>query len=128
MERLISVKKDYASLDKIEAFINDETDYQASQEYDNWEMRTDSNGQMEKCVVLKKSNMHGAKLYFTQENTLKVNYLIPNRTMNAFFGPNQQAYKGIREIVTDAIKKVALSGSQKKAFSEIVQVFDKIAV
>ncbi len=128
MERLISVKKDYASLEKIEAFINNETDYQASQEYDSWEMRTDSNGQMEKCVVLKKSNMHGAKLYFTQGNTLKVNYLIPNRTMNAFFGPNQQAYRSIKDIVAGKIKDLILSSSQKKAFEEISQSFDKIAV
>lgn len=128
MERLISVKPEYASLDKIEAFINKESSFEATQEYDNWEMRTDANGQMAKCVVIKKSNMHGAKLHFTEQNMLKISYIIPNKMMNAYFGKSQEKYRSVLQIVTGKIKDAILSSSQKKAFEELVEPFNKIAV
>ncbi len=126
MEKLLPIKQEYASLEKIEAFINKESSFEAKQEYDSWDLRKDANGQMEKCVIIKKSNMHGAKLFFTDNNTMKINFFIPNKMMNAFFGENKQKYKGIREIVAGKIRAMALSGSQKKAFNEILQAFDKI--
>ncbi len=128
MEKLVSVKQEYASLDKIEAFVKQESSFEVKQQYDHWEMRTDVNGQMEKCLVVKKSNMHGVKLYFTKENMLKINYVIPNKVMNSFFGSNQQKYKSIKDIVAGKIKDAVLSGSQKKAFEELVEPFNKIAI
>jgi len=38
--------------------------FECSKDYDIWECRTDSNGQMEQCVVIKKSSLHGMKVYF----------------------------------------------------------------
>lgn len=128
MEQLISVKSEYASLEKIEAFIKKETSFDAQQEYDSWEMRTDANEQMEKCVVIKKSNMHGAKVYFTKDNMLKVSYIIPNKMMNAYFGKSQKKYQNIVQIITGKIKDLVLSGSQKTAFEEITKPFSKISV
>lgn len=128
MEQLISVKPEYASLEKIEAFIKKETSFEAKQEYDGWEMRTDANGQMEKCVVIKKSNMHGAKIHFTKDNTMQVSYIIPNKIMNAYFGKSQEKYQNIIEIITGKIKDLVLSGSQKTAFEEITKPFSKIAI
>ncbi len=128
MEKLVSVKQEYASLDKIEAFVKQESSFGVKQEYDHWEMRTDANGQMEKCLVVKKSNMHGVKLYFTKENMLKINYVIPNKVMNSFFGSNQQKYRSIKDIVAGKIKDAVLSGSQKKAFEELTAPFGKISI
>lgn len=128
MEQLISVKNEYASLDKIEAFIKKETSFEVKQDYDRWEVRTDENGQMEKCLIIKKSNMHGVKLYFTEENTLKINYIIPNKLMNAYFGKSPKKYQNIIEIITGKIKEMLLASSQKKAFEEIVQPFNKINI
>ncbi len=126
MEKLISVNTDYNSLDKIEAFLKKETNFEVSQEYDGWDVRTDENGQMKKCVVVKKSNMHGIRLYFTTANTLKVNHLIPNKLMNAYFGKNQHKYQSIFEIITGKIQELLLSPSQNKAFKEMTEVFNKI--
>lgn len=127
MEQIISVKSEYASLEKIEAFLKKETSFEVKQEYDSWEMRTDSNGQMEKCVVIKKGSMHGAKIHFTKDNAMKVSYIIPNKIMNAYFGKSQQKYQSVIQIIAGKIKDVLLSGSQKTAFEEITQPFSKIS-
>lgn len=126
MEKQITVKSEYNSLDSILNFIKKESPYEASIEYDSWDVRTDANGQMEKCIMIKKSSMHGMKAYFTKENALQLDYIIPNKLMNAYFGKSQKRYKNILEIVTGKVKDVLLSGSQKKAFEEIEQVFNKI--
>ncbi len=128
MEKIIAVQQEYASLQKIEAFLKKETSFEVSQEYDAWEVRTDENGQMKKCIVLKKSNMHGLRMYFEKENTLKINYLIPNKLMNAYFGKSQQKYQSVLEIIAGKIKESFLSSSQKSAFNEMVEVFNKIAI
>lgn len=126
MEKQITVKSEYNSLDKLLSFVKKESPYEASIEYDSWEARTDANGQMEKCIVIKKSAMHGMKAYLNKENILQMSYLIPNKLMNAYFGKSHKRYKNILEIVTGKIKDVALAGSQKKAFNEMEQVFNKI--
>lgn len=128
LERLISVNNEYASLDKIEQYLKDNTPFEIKQDYDAWDVRTDANGQMEKCVIIKKSGMHGAKVYFSSGNTMRVTFLIPSKMMNAFFGKNQQKYQTIVDIITGKIKDLFLSGSQKKSFEEITKYFDKIAV
>ena len=81
---------------------------------------------MEQCVLVKKSNMHGVKAYFTDENRIKVTYVIPNKVMNAYFGASTKAHRNILEIVAGGIKSVALAGSQRKAFSEIIKSFGEI--
>lgn len=126
MEKLIKVKSEYSSLDKVLDFLKSESPYEVSKDYDHWELRTDNSGQMEQCVVMKKSGMHGAKAYFSNENTLKVDYIIPNKMMNAYFGKSQKAHRNILEIITGGIKNVALKGSQNKAFNEIVETLNKM--
>ena len=126
MEKQITVKSEYNSLDSILNFIKKESPYEASIEYDSWDVRTDANGQMEKCIMIKKSSMHGMKAYITKENALQLDYIIPNKLMNAYFGKSQKRYKNILEIVTGKVKDVLLAGSQKKAFNEMEQVFKNI--
>ena len=92
MENQIKVKSEYNSLEKILEYFKKESNYESSVDYDSWDIRTNTNGQMEKCVLVKKSAMHGMKLYFSKENTLQMNYIIPNKIMNAYFGKNEKAH------------------------------------
>lgn len=126
MERRIKVKDEYASLDQVLSFLCENTSYEVTKEYDHWELRTDSSGQMEQCIVVKKSNMHGAKAYFENEETLKVDYIIPSKVMNAYFGKSQKARRNVLEVVTGGIKNLMLASSQEKALEEIVASFNKI--
>ncbi|NOQ71043.1 MAG: hypothetical protein GQ574_03515 [Crocinitomix sp.] len=127
MENKITVKSEYNSLDKLIDFLKGEASYESSIDYDIWDIRTDANGQMEKCVLIKKSSMHGMKVYFSQENELMMSYIIPNKVMNAYFGKSVKARRNILEVITGGIKNVMLSGSQKKAFQEMELIFQKIA-
>ena len=119
MENRINVKSEYNSLAKLTDYLKKETSFEASIDYDSWDIRTDANGQMEKCVLLKKSSMHGLKMYFNKSNELVISYIIPNKIMNAYFGKSVKARKNILEIVTGIIKSALLSGSQKKAYEEM---------
>ncbi|MFT5617007.1 MAG: hypothetical protein ACI85I_000223 [Arenicella sp.] len=127
MEKQITVKNEYNNLDSVLNFLKTESTFECSKDYDSWDVRTDANGQMEQCIVIKKSGMHGMKVYFSGENSLQMSYIIPNKLMNAYFGKNQKAYKSILEIVAGKIKDVVLADSQKKAFEEMEQAFSKIA-
>ncbi|WP_323788895.1 hypothetical protein [Psychroserpens sp.] len=122
MENLIEVKSAYNSLDKLCTFFKNESVYRCSKIYDTWEIRTDSNGQMEHCIVVKKSSMHAIKVFFVNEDTVKINYVIPNKLMNAYFGKSVKARQNIIEIATGVIKQALLYGFQKKAFSELEQL------
>ena len=128
MEKQITIKNDYNTLSEILTYLKKEKQFECSQVYDIWDMRTDSNGQMEQCILLKKSAMHGMKLYFTKANTLKLSYIIPNKIMNAYFGKSQKARRNILEIIAGLIKNAVLSGPQKKAFEEMAKSLDKITV
>lgn len=127
MENKITVKSEYNSLEKLLDYLIAESSYECTSEYDSWDIRTDANGQMEKCVLVKKSSMHGMKLYFTQDQNLVMSYIIPNKVMNAYFGKSVKARKNILEIVAGVIKNAVLSGSQKKAYSEMESIVLKIA-
>ncbi len=127
MEKLILIQPDYTSLDKLYNFLKKESSLECSQEYDIWEQRTDTDGQMAKCIVIKKSSMHAIKLFFINENTVKVNHIIPNKMMNAYFGKSQKAYQNILEIITGKIKELLLASSQRKAFEELGEIVQKAA-
>ena len=126
MENLITIKGNLNSLDKLQEVLKIESIFKCSKEYDIWEMRTDKNGQMEKCLVVKKSNMHAVKLFFINENTVKISYIIPNKIMQAYFGKSVEARRNIIEIIAGIIKQAVLAGPQKKAFEELEQKIRKI--
>lgn len=128
MESQIQVKSKYNSLEKISEYFKQESSFESSVDYDSWDVRTDTNGQMEKCVLVKKSAMHGIKIYFSKENTLQMNYIIPNKVLNAYFGKNEKAYQNILEIITGKVKEIVLVKSQKQAFEEISQTLNKIKI
>ena len=125
MENLITINSQYNSLDRLQQFLNTTSSFQCTKEYDTWEQRTDANGQLAQCLVLKKSNMHAVKLFFLNENTVKVNHIIPNKMMQAYFGKSHKRHQNIIEIITGKIKDVALSGSQQKAFEVLEQEIKK---
>lgn len=127
MEKSIKIKNEYNSLDSLNKYLKQTSSFESSKEYDSWDVRTNANGQMEQCLVLKKSAMHGMKVHFENENTLKMTYIIPNKMMHAYFGKSQKAYQNILEIVTGKIKDVLLAPAQNKAFEEMEQVFHKIS-
>lgn len=128
MENLIEIKNDYNSLDKLHEFLEKKSQLECSKEYDIWEHRTDVNGQMEQCIVLKKSGMHAVKAFFINENTVKINHIIPSKVMNAYFGKSVKARKNIIEVIAGKIKQVVLKGAQEKAFKELEGEIYKAAV
>jgi len=126
MEKQITIKSEYNSLANVLAFLKKESTFECSIEYDSSDVRTDANGQMEKCVLIKKSAMHGMKMYFSQENELTMSYIIPNKIMHAYFGKSEKRYRNPLEIVAGIIKSTLLSSSQKKAFEKMELVLNKI--
>lgn len=127
MENIIEIKNEYNTLDKLQSLLTKETIYDCFIDYDIWDFRLDDKGQMEQCLVVKKSNMHAVKLYFTNANTIKVSYIIPSKIMHAYFGKSVKARRNIIEIITGAIKQAILVGPQQKAFDELVKDINKIA-
>ncbi len=127
MENLITIKNEYNTLDKLHNFLKTVPSYECSKEYDVWEHRTDANGQIAQCIVLKKSSMHAIKVFFANENTVKINYIIPNKLMHAYFGKSVKARRNIIEIIAGVVKQALLKKPQEKAFEELEQVFRKVA-
>jgi hypothetical protein len=54
MEKLITIKNEYNSLDLLNDFLKKDSTFESSKEYDSWDVRTDANGQMEQCLIIKK--------------------------------------------------------------------------
>ncbi len=104
MEKIIKVQEQYNSLDKVEDFLKKNSSFEISQDYDRWEIRADENKQMEKCVVVQKSKLYGLKLYFSSENMLKANYIIPNKIMESYFG-KKAGFRSIFKVITEKIKE-----------------------
>ena len=125
METIIDIKNEYNSLDNLHDFLNEMSDFECSKQYDIWEQRIDSNGQMEQCLLLKKNNMNAVKMFFVNDNVLKINHVIPNKFMQAYFGKSQKSRQNILEIITEKIKELALKGPQKKAFNELTSSISK---
>ncbi|MEM5564709.1 hypothetical protein WNY78_06320 [Psychroserpens sp. AS72] len=127
MEKLITIKSEYNSLDLLNTYLKRAASFECSKEYDSWDVRTNADGQMEQCVVIKKNALHGMKVHFENKNTLKMTYIIPNKMMNAYLGKSQKRYQNILEIVTNKIKDALLKPAQNKAFEEMERVFYKIS-
>ncbi len=127
MEKIIKIKNEYNTLDKLYELLKKNSNYEYSKDYDIWEDRIDTNGQMAQCIVIKKSSMHAIKMFFVNENTVKINYIIPNKLMDAYFGKSVKAHRNILEIITGLIKGAVLAPSQKKAFEELESVLVKVA-
>ncbi len=127
MDNLIEVKNEYNSLDKLYDFLKSTSAFECSKEYDAWEVRTDSNGQMAQCIVLKKSGMHALKVFFINDNTVKICHIIPSKVMNAYFGKSVKRYRNILEIITGKIKDTLLAPAQQKAFEELEREVKKAA-
>lgn len=127
MEKYLKIKEEYNSLKKVEEFIKKESPYECSLKYDAWDVRKDANGNVEKCLVVRKSSIHGVKMYFSEDNTLKMTHIIPNKIMEAFLGESKKRYQGMLEVVTEKVKSLLLSGSKKKTIDEVAEVFYKIA-
>lgn len=119
MENLIRIKTPYNSLDELYDVLKKESGFECSKEYDVWEHRTDANGQMAQCIVLKKSGMHAVKLFFVNDNTVKVNHIIPNKLMHAYFGKSVKARRSILEVIAGSIKQTILAKPQQQAFAEL---------
>lgn len=128
MENLIEIKEDYNSLDKLYNFLKKESKFECSKEYDIWEQRTGAKGQLEQCIIIKKSGMHAIKAFFVNNDTVKINHIIPNKIMHAYFGKSVKARRNIIEIVAGTIKQALLKGSQEKAFKELERTLNKAAV
>lgn len=128
METTLKINPTFATHEKLLAHLKADSPYEASIEYDHWDIRQDAKGQMEKCIVIKKNNMHGVKAFFENENELRVDYIIPNKMMNAYFGKSQKARQSVLEIIGGKVKNTLLAGSQKKAFDEMIETFNKIKV
>lgn len=125
MENLIEIKKQYNSLDTLYEVLKKDSNYECSKEYDVWEVRQDANNQMEQCIVLKKSGMHALKIILVNENTVKVNHIIPSKVLNAYFGKSVKMYRSIPEVIGGKIKDILLAPAQQKAFEEMEQVVKK---
>jgi hypothetical protein len=70
--------------------------------------------------------MHAVKLFFVNENTVKMSYIIPNKIMQAYFGKSVKARRNIIEIIAGIIKQTVLAGPQQKAFDELERNINKI--
>ncbi|WP_442266087.1 hypothetical protein ACSIGC_17685 [Tenacibaculum sp. ZS6-P6] len=78
--------------------------------------------------MVKKSAMHGLKVYFLDDLTIELSYTILNVFLHGWFGKSQKAYRGIDEIILGKIKDALLIDSQKKAFNEMEQIYTGIIV
>lgn len=125
MQNLISINTKYNTLDTLQDFLKTASSFECSKTYDIWEQRTDSNGQMAQCLVLKKNNLNAVKFYFVNDNTVKVDHVIPNKLMQAYFGKSVKARKNIIEIIAGIIKQSILYGPQQKAFKELEAIIAK---
>lgn len=125
MENLVNIIATYNTLDTLQNFLKTESNLECTKEYDIWEHHVNGQGQIEQCLVLKKSNMHAIKIFFVNGGTVKINHIIPNKMMNAYFGKSVKARRSILEVVGGMVTQTVLKGSQEKAFKELEAVVAK---
>ena len=123
----ITLKQEYQSLDQILKLIQNSSPYEVSIEYDVWDMQTDASGQIAKCILVKKSSMHGLKLELDGKQQLHASYVIPNKALNAILGPNKKRYRNPLEILSSKLLSMAIAGQQKKAFTEMSTSLNNLA-
>ncbi|MGJ8685493.1 MAG: hypothetical protein ACSHWW_12760 [Nonlabens sp.] len=119
MESIISIKKEINSLESLHTFIDKQTPYECIIDYDIWDVRSNAQNQMEKCMIIKKNSMNAVKLYFLNDNKVKLDHIIPNKMMNVYFGKRHRVRQNILEFATTKIKDSLLAAPQHKAFKEI---------
>lgn len=119
MENLVNITPTYNTLDSLQNFLKTESSLECTKEYDIWEHRTNGQGQIEQCLILKKSNMHAIKIFFVNDDTVKINHIIPNKMMNAYFGKSVKARRSILEVVGGMVTQTVLKDGQEKAFKEL---------
>lgn len=127
MEKTMLLKNEYSSLDVLHNFLKETSSFESFKEYDTWDVRTDSNGQIAQCIVLKKSGMHAVKLYFTKPNEVKITCIIPSKIMHAYFGKSVKARQNSIEVLTGKLKELLLAPTQQKVFKELEAELQKIA-
>jgi hypothetical protein len=71
--------------------------------------------------------MNAIKVYFTEGNTAKLSYIIPNKIMNSYFGKSKRIRQNIIELMSEKLKQTILAGSQQKAFDELETIVRKAA-
>jgi len=127
MKKQIKVKQEIDSIDKLFNQVKKISPFDVSLEYDVWDLRTDKNGQMEKCILLKKNSMHGLKMYVDESQNVYASYIIPNKILNAYLGKSQKKYRNVLEILTSKLLSSVLAGPQNKAFNEMFQPLYKLS-
>lgn len=127
MNALIKINSKYSSLDKLQNFLSNTSNYKCQKEYDIWDVRTDAKGQMAQCLTLKKNNMNAIKAFFVDDSAVKIDHIIPNKLMHAYFGKSVKARRNIIEILAGTIKQAVLKGTQENAFKELEQLVLKAA-
>lgn len=125
----LTLNKVFSNLDNLMPTLNKNSKFSCTKEYDIWNYvrnqkgqfgnRLDENGQIAKCLVLKKNNMNAVSIYFTNSSTICVSHIIPHKTLNAYFGKNTEQRQNIIEILTSRVKEVLLKSSQQRSFSEM---------
>ena len=128
MENLITLKSEYNTLDSLYNVLKSKSNVVCTKTYDIWNVRTDAQGNMEQCIVLKKNNMNAVKVHFTTDTTVQINHIIPNKMMHAYFGKSIKSHRNIFELITGQIKEIVLKGSQQKAFEELEKVVKKASL
>jgi hypothetical protein len=127
MTKTMTIKNEYNSLETLYNRLKKEATNGCYIDFDIWDFRLDTNGQLEECLVLKKSSMHAIKVYFTEGNTAKLSYIIPNKIMNSYFGKSKRIRQNIIELMSEKLKQTILAGSQQKAFDELETIVRKAA-
>ena len=64
MEKLIEIKKEYNTLNKLQEFLTKSSSFECYIDYDKWDFRIDNAGKMEQCAILKKKQHARSKAIF----------------------------------------------------------------
>lgn len=93
---MIKLKSDYQDLEKLKGFLNEKTGLECSVEIDQWtgDMVINPNN---KCVLVKKSGLIGAKVAIDSEGVAKVGRAYPG----TFF--KNLGYRGLPAIVLNLV-------------------------
>lgn len=126
MEKILKLKSEFDSLEPLLVAVQKKNpSYTSVIEYDVWEMCSGTDRNIEQCVLVKKSSMHGVKAYFTAPNTIKISQVIPSKTKNALLG-QRKGRRNALELIVGTIKSSIVKSAQRKAFQELQTVFQEV--